>query len=160
MRASLLTSPSTAAPARDGRRRVRNLAVVLPFATVLALAGCGGSDTATGGGTATETAATATDNGAPTNGTATETGTGAETGTDGSYTMAQVQEHNSSSSCWTVINGDVYDVTDWIGQHPGGPARIEGLCGTDGTNQFEGQHRGNSGPEQELASMKIGTLDG
>src|SRR5699024_10122502 len=48
------------------------------------------------------------------------------------FTMAEVEDNSSPESCWTVIEDDVYDVTDWIDQHPGGASRIEQLCGTDG----------------------------
>ena len=79
-------------------------------------------------------------------------------GTTGSYTMAQVATHNSATSCWTTINGNVYDVTTWINQHPGGKQAILSLCGVDGTAAFNGQHGGQSRPESELAAFKIGTL--
>ncbi|MDO5627345.1 MAG: cytochrome b5-like heme/steroid binding domain-containing protein [Mobilicoccus sp.] len=75
-------------------------------------------------------------------------------------TMADVQEHADAESCWTVIEGQVYDVTDWISQHPGGAERIEGLCGTDGTDQFLGQHEGAPNPNQRLESFHIGELAG
>jgi cytochrome b involved in lipid metabolism len=81
-----------------------------------------------------------------------------QTQTPGTYTMAQVQAHNSASSCYTTINGAVYDLTQWIDEHPGGPQAILSLCGTDGTQAFENQHGGQARPEQELASLKIGTL--
>lgn len=74
------------------------------------------------------------------------------------YTLAQVKTHNSGSSCWTTINGGVYDVTDWINQHPGGPEAILSLCGTDGSAAFNDQHGGQRRPASELASFKIGTL--
>lgn len=61
--------------------------------------------------------------------------------------LDEVEENDSAESCWTVIDGTVYDVTAWIDQHPGGPDRIEQLCGTDGTELFTGQHGGESGPE-------------
>jgi cytochrome b involved in lipid metabolism len=76
----------------------------------------------------------------------------------GTYTMAQVQQHNSGSSCWTAINGKVYDVTNWIDQHPGGTQAILSLCGTDGSSAFNNQHGGQRRPESELASFLIGTL--
>lgn len=73
-------------------------------------------------------------------------------------TMAQVQQHASATSCWTVVDGKVYDVTNWINQHPGGPQRIIGLCGTDGTAAFHGQHGSQSQPNKTLAGFQIGTL--
>lgn len=76
----------------------------------------------------------------------------------GTYTMAQVRTHSSIESCWTTINGNVYDVTTWIARHPGGKGAILSLCGTDGSALFNGQHGGKPRPQTELASFKIGTL--
>ena len=76
----------------------------------------------------------------------------------GTYTMAQVAAHNSQTSCYTVVQGSVYDVTSFISQHPGGARAILSLCGRDGTAAFEGQHGGQGRPAAELASFKIGTL--
>jgi cytochrome b involved in lipid metabolism len=76
----------------------------------------------------------------------------------GTYTLAQIATHNSVSSCWTTINGGVYDVTKWINQHPGGSDAILSLCGTDGSSAFNDQHGGQRRPANELASFKIGTL--
>jgi len=74
------------------------------------------------------------------------------------FTLAQVALHNSNTSCYTTINGAVYDVTSWIGKHPGGAEAILSLCGKDGSAAFNDQHGGQRRPEQELASFKIGTL--
>ncbi len=74
------------------------------------------------------------------------------------YTMAQVAAHNTQSSCWTAINGSVYNVTSWISQHPGGAQAIISLCGTDGSAAFNDQHGGQRRPASELASFKIGAL--
>lgn len=72
--------------------------------------------------------------------------------------MAIVATHSSEQSCWTTINGNVYDVTKWISQHPGGSGAILRLCGKDGTDSFAGKHGGQPRPASELASFKIGTL--
>jgi cytochrome b involved in lipid metabolism len=79
-------------------------------------------------------------------------------GTVKNYTLADVKLHNTKASCWTSINGSVYDVTSWISQHPGGSAAIVGLCGIDGSSAFSGQHGGQARPASELASFKIGVL--
>lgn len=76
----------------------------------------------------------------------------------GTYTMAQVKAHASASSCYTTINGLVYDLTSFISKHPGGSSRIMRLCGIEGTAEFQAQHGGQGKPERELASLKIGTL--
>ncbi len=74
------------------------------------------------------------------------------------YTAAQVAEHASSSSCWASVDGSVYDLTQWISQHPGGSERILALCGKDGTAAFNGQHAGNSEPKDALARFRLGGL--
>ena len=76
------------------------------------------------------------------------------------YTMADVATHNSAQSCWAAVSGDVYDLTTWIGKHPGGSSVIKALCGTDATSAFLGAHRGERRPASELATFKIGTLAG
>jgi cytochrome b involved in lipid metabolism len=74
------------------------------------------------------------------------------------YTMAQVQAANSASKCWSVVSGNVYDLTSWIGQHPGGASAIKAMCGVDATSVFQGQHGGQARPASELAGFKIGVL--
>lgn len=74
------------------------------------------------------------------------------------YTWAQVASHNSSASCWTVVNGGVYDLTSWISNHPGGEKAIRSMCGSDGSEDFNEQHGGSGGPEKVLAGFKIGIL--
>jgi uncharacterized membrane protein len=76
----------------------------------------------------------------------------------GTYTMAQVATRDTASDCWVAIDGNVYDLTSWVAQHPGGAAAITGLCGTDGTAAFQGQHSGQSGPERSLSSFLVGAL--
>lgn len=75
-----------------------------------------------------------------------------------SYTLAQVAQHAGSASCWSAINGNVYDLTNWIGQHPGGAQRILSICGKDGSAAFNGQHANDPRPHQILATMQIGVL--
>lgn len=76
----------------------------------------------------------------------------------GTYAMADVATHNSGTSCWSAINGDVYDLTSWINQHPGGPQAILIICGKDGSAAFNDQHGGQRRPANELTGFKIGTL--
>jgi hypothetical protein len=82
----------------------------------------------------------------------------AEVTTQAGYTMAKVKENNSAASCWSVINGNVYNLTQWINSHPGGPSVIRGLCGVDGTSSFNGKHRGDGGPASILTGYLLGPL--
>lgn len=74
------------------------------------------------------------------------------------YTMADVQGHNSASSCWSVVDGQVYNLTAWIGRHPGGAEAIESMCGKDGSAAFHGQHGMNRKEAQILETMRLGAL--
>jgi cytochrome b involved in lipid metabolism/uncharacterized membrane protein len=74
------------------------------------------------------------------------------------YTLAQVGAHNLQGDCWLAIRGSVYNVTEWIPQHPGGPERIIALCGTDATDAFTTQHDGQPLPNERLSQFQIGTL--
>lgn len=75
-----------------------------------------------------------------------------------SYTLADVSIHKTASSCWTVISGEVYDLTTWIQRHPGGSAAILSLCGKDGTETFMKKHGEDDKPQAQLVSFKIGNL--
>jgi hypothetical protein len=74
------------------------------------------------------------------------------------YTMAQVSTHSDQSSCWTVISGSVYDLTDYVYMHPGGSERILSICGGDGTGAFQGQHMGDMRAESVLSRYRLGAL--
>lgn len=73
-------------------------------------------------------------------------------------TIAEVAKHNSAESCYAIVGTGVYDLTEWINQHPGGSRPILGLCGKDGTAQFTRQHGGQTKAEAALASLRIGSL--
>jgi cytochrome b involved in lipid metabolism len=74
------------------------------------------------------------------------------------YSLGQVSAHKDAQSCWTVVRGGVYDLTAWIGEHPGGQEAILSMCGVDATASFEAMHGGQRRPESELASFLIGKL--
>lgn len=74
------------------------------------------------------------------------------------FTAREVATHNSEASCYTIINGSVYDVTPYIPIHPGGSRNILRICGRDGTSSFEGKHGGDEKPEEQLKSFYIGPL--
>jgi hypothetical protein len=89
----------------------------------------------------------------------TPTPTPTPTPTVAGYTLAQVRANNTARSCWTAIDGFVYDLTRWINSHPGGSGAILFLCGTDGTNAFKAQHENQSRPAIRLDTYRIGPLN-
>ena len=96
---------------------------------------------------------------APTNTPAvTPTPTPTPTATTIKYTMELVRQNNSERSCWSVISGNVYDLTSWIKSHPGKSGPIKSLCGIDGTSSYKSQHANQARPEQRLESFLLGPL--
>lgn len=81
-----------------------------------------------------------------------------QTMSDTAYALSEVALHNSTSDCWAIINGNVYDLTSWIPRHPGGERAIESLCGKDGSVAFNAQHGGGAAQEAILAELKIGVV--
>jgi len=78
--------------------------------------------------------------------------------TTAGYTMAQVAANNSAKSCWAVIEGSVYNLTNWINSHPGGTGAIISLCGTEATSSFNAQHANQSRPSSRLSGYLLGPL--
>lgn len=74
------------------------------------------------------------------------------------YSLAMVAQHKNAASCWTAIDGKVYDLTNWIPQHPGGAQNILAICGIDATQAYQAQHGGQRRPANELTSFYIGDL--
>lgn len=71
------------------------------------------------------------------------------------FTLADVAQHNSASSCWLAIDGNVYDVTSFIPNHPGGQAILQG-CGKDVSALYAQIHDDRA--RALLPQYKIGIL--
>ncbi|KAF2456080.1 FMN-dependent dehydrogenase-domain-containing protein [Lineolata rhizophorae] len=52
----------------------------------------------------------------------------------------EVGQHNSRDSCWVIIRGNAYDVTNFLDKHPGGPRSILRWAGKDATEEYEPIH--------------------
>ena len=73
--------------------------------------------------------------------------------------MQEVEVHNTPDDCWVVINGKVYDLSDFQKQHPGGSEIITNHAGKDVSNLFNHVHPKDI--VQKLLSPEacIGTID-
>jgi len=61
-------------------------------------------------------------------------------GGGGGITMAEVAKHNTKTDCWVVVNGQVLNVTSFLGEHPGGELSILTFAGKDATEEFNMIH--------------------
>lgn len=58
----------------------------------------------------------------------------------GSLTGDEIQKHNSKDSCWVIVHGKAYDVTEFLPEHPGGQNIILKYAGKDATEAYEPIH--------------------
>merc|ERR1711959_610779 len=57
-----------------------------------------------------------------------------------SVTAADVAKHSTDKDCWVIIGDDVYDVTAFLADHPGGKKAIMLFAGKDATEEFDMLH--------------------
>lgn len=75
------------------------------------------------------------------------------------FTLEDVAEHNTKEDCWQVIDGVVYNFTEYIssGDHPGGGAMIKD-CGTDATEAYQNRPPHSEYATSLLPEYKLGVL--
>ncbi|RNJ52455.1 hypothetical protein D7B24_003664 [Verticillium nonalfalfae] len=70
-----------------------------------------------------------------------------------------VAKHNTPESCWVVLYGDVYDVTDFLSSHPGGTKIILKLAGKDATEEYDPVHPPGTLEENLKPEAKLGRIN-
>lgn len=74
------------------------------------------------------------------------------------FTKDQVASHNKADSLWVIIDEDVYDLTKFQDEHPGGKKILQRVAGKDASKQFWKYH--NEGILKKYkAQLQIGSLD-
>lgn len=72
----------------------------------------------------------------------------------GDITIEEVNKHRTVKDCWVIINGDVYDITQYVYAHPGGTSHF--TKGADISNMFNNFHRNLD--ISFIQKLKIGKL--
>ncbi|KAM5435743.1 putative L-lactate dehydrogenase (cytochrome) [Microsporum ferrugineum] len=70
-----------------------------------------------------------------------------------------IARHNTTSDCWIVVDNQVWDITDFINEHPGGPSIILKYAGRDATKAYSAVHSPSVIREGLPADKLKGTLD-
>ncbi|KAI9700627.1 MAG: hypothetical protein M1836_001994 [Candelina mexicana] len=76
----------------------------------------------------------------------------------------EVAKHNSRESCWVIVHGRAYDVTDFLPEHPGGPKIILKYAGKDATEEYEPIHPPDTldkflDQSKHLGEVDMGTVE-
>ncbi|KAI8431957.1 hypothetical protein MSG28_004491 [Choristoneura fumiferana] len=64
-------------------------------------------------------------------------------------TTAEVKKHNHKDSVWMIIHNDVYDVTNFLDEHPGGEETLLDSAGKEASQDFE------DGADEEIQDWNI-----
>ncbi|KAH7149447.1 cytochrome b5-like heme/steroid binding domain-containing protein [Dactylonectria estremocensis] len=74
------------------------------------------------------------------------------------YTIAEVGKHKSADDgFWLVVESNVYDVTKFMDEHPGGAKIIKRWSGKDATKPFWKYHNEDV-LKKYGANLKIGSV--
>ncbi|KAK7534120.1 FMN-dependent dehydrogenase-domain-containing protein [Phyllosticta citribraziliensis] len=74
-------------------------------------------------------------------------------------TGADVAKHDSADSCWVIVHGRAYDVTEFLPEHPGGSKIILKYAGKDATEEFEPIHPPDTLDKYLEADKHLGEVD-
>jgi cytochrome b involved in lipid metabolism len=75
-----------------------------------------------------------------------------ETSSAMAFSLGDVAAHATLDDCWMAIEGQVYDFTAYIAEHPTPPSVLAPWCGTDAT---EGMHGKGIGREHSPAAWAM-----
>lgn len=77
-------------------------------------------------------------------------------GVNRQITMEEVEKHTTEGDCWFINEGEVYDATPFMKEHPGGADSIVGVGGEDASEDFMAIHSETA--KAQLQDFHIGTL--
>ncbi|KAI1126126.1 hypothetical protein F5Y10DRAFT_245694 [Nemania abortiva] len=75
------------------------------------------------------------------------------------FTAKEVAAHNTATDVWMTIHGEVYNVTEYLRDHPGGAELLVDVAGKDASEEFD--NAGHSEDASEImAAFRVGKLQG
>lgn len=76
----------------------------------------------------------------------------------GTYSKEDVQSHNKADNLWIIVDEDVYDLTKFQEEHPGGKKILQRVAGKDASKQFWKYHGPNILKKYQK-QLQVGSLD-
>ncbi|EQL37893.1 acyl-CoA dehydrogenase [Blastomyces gilchristii SLH14081] len=58
-----------------------------------------------------------------------------------SFSKMEVSSHNKDGDMWVIIDQDIYDISKFQDEHPGGKKILLSVAGGDATKKFHKYHR-------------------
>ncbi|KAI9256662.1 acyl-CoA dehydrogenase/oxidase [Phascolomyces articulosus] len=75
------------------------------------------------------------------------------------FTVEEVAQHNKPNDLWIIVDGKVFDLTNFVSDHPGGKKVLVKIAGKDATKKFKQFH--NDAIMQRVGlPMQIGVIGG
>ena len=73
------------------------------------------------------------------------------------FTISDVEKHTSEKDAWLIIEDKVYNVTDYLNEHPGGSEILMDVAGQDASDMFESIGHSNDA-RKHLEKLLVGDL--
>ncbi|XP_076088717.1 acyl-CoA 6-desaturase-like isoform X4 [Mytilus galloprovincialis] len=74
------------------------------------------------------------------------------------YTWDEIAKHDKREDRWMVIQGEVYNITNWARKHPGGTKVISHYSGQDATDAFTAFHNDLPSVKKYLKPLHVGSV--
>ena len=75
-----------------------------------------------------------------------------------SFSKKEVAKHNTIGDCWVILNGGVFDMTNFLNDHPGGSKVVMLYAGKDASEEFNMLHKPSIikkyGPRLQIGTLK------
>jgi hypothetical protein len=76
-------------------------------------------------------------------------------------TLGEVARHKTVDDCWMAINGEVYDLSSYLPEHPSEPEIIVPWCGREASEAYRTKMKNrthSARADRQLAEYRIATL--
>ena len=79
--------------------------------------------------------------------------------TDKLLSYEEVWQHNLPEDCWMIINDYVYNVSEYINEHPGGPIVLQMRAGCVATSAFKEANHSPQAINNIMPKYVVGRID-